>query len=136
MLDNTRDHDRVLIRGETLEIFYFSQFPLFMLSKPSIYQYIFLMVVTDINPFYFAAIGGVILGIATSINYCLRGKVTGMSGMLYSIFFWNRCILSIIIEDIHEKLSIIGGMLVAAGMFFDIFGYGSSNNFTPYGPEQ
>jgi len=93
------------------------------------------MVVTDINPFYFAAIGGVILGIATSINYCLRGKVTGMSGMLYSIFFWNRCILSIIIEDIHEKLSIIGGMLVAAGMFFDIFGYGSSNNFTPYGPE-
>ena len=28
MLDNTRDHDRVLIRGETLEIFHFSQFPL------------------------------------------------------------------------------------------------------------
>lgn len=93
------------------------------------------MVVTDVNPFYYAAIGGVILGLATSLNYCLRGKVTGMSGMLYAIFFWNRCIHSFIIEDIHEKLSIIGGMLVSAGMFFDVFGYGSSNNFAPYGPE-
>jgi hypothetical protein len=93
------------------------------------------MVVTDVNPFYYAAIGGIILGIATSLNYCLRGKVTGMSGMLYNIFFWNRGITHLIIEDVHEKLSIVGGMLVAAGMFFDIFRYGSSNNFTPYGPE-
>jgi uncharacterized protein len=38
------------------------------------------------------------------------------------------------IEEIPEKVSIIGGMLLASGLFFDIFGYGASNNFTPYGP--
>jgi uncharacterized membrane protein YedE/YeeE len=27
-------------------------------------------------------------------------------------------------------------MLVASGIFFDIFQYGTSNNFTPYGPEE
>jgi uncharacterized membrane protein YedE/YeeE len=37
-------------------------------------------------------------------------------------------------EDLHEKLGIIGGMLVASGVFFHSFGYGSSNNFTPFGP--
>ena len=48
------------------------------------------MVVTDENPFYYAAVGGIILGIATSLNYCLRGKVTGMSGIVQGIFFWQR----------------------------------------------
>ena len=37
------------------------------------------------------------------------------------------------LEDIHEKLSIIGGMLVASGIFFDIFQYGTFNYFTPFG---
>lgn len=37
------------------------------------------------NPLYYAAAGGIILGLATSINYCLRGKVTGMSGIVFGI---------------------------------------------------
>jgi hypothetical protein len=37
------------------------------------------------NPYYYAAAGGVLLGIATSLNYVLRGKVTGMSGIVYGI---------------------------------------------------
>lgn len=40
------------------------------------------------------------------------------------------------VEDIHEKLSIIGGMLIASGIFFDIFGYETSNKFTPFGPAE
>lgn len=39
------------------------------------------------------------------------------------------------IEDVPEKLTIVGGMLVASGMFFNIFQYGTYNNFTPFGPE-
>jgi hypothetical protein len=42
------------------------------------------MVNIEDNPLYFASIGGIIIGIATSINYVFRGSVTGMSGMLYS----------------------------------------------------
>lgn len=49
------------------------------------------MVTIDENPFYYAAAGGIILGIATSINYMLRGKVTGMSGMVYGIVSLQKC---------------------------------------------
>ena len=58
-----------------------------------------------------------------------------MSGMVHGIFFWTRCTSILILEDVPEKISILGGMLLAAGMFFDIFGYGSYNKFTPFGPE-
>lgn len=42
------------------------------------------MVNIEENPLYYAAIGGIIIGISTSLNYALRGCVTGMSGMVYS----------------------------------------------------
>ena len=50
------------------------------------------MVNIEDNPLYFAAIGGVIIGIATSINYTFRGSVTGMSGMLYSTVTLDKSI--------------------------------------------
>ena len=34
-----------------------------------------------------------------------------------------------------NKLIIIGGILISSGVFFDIFGYGTYNNFTPFGPK-
>ncbi len=48
------------------------------------------MVEFDEKAIKFAAIGGCILGIATSLNYIIRGKVTGMSGILYGITSFNR----------------------------------------------
>lgn len=45
---------------------------------------------TTTNPLYYAAIGGIILGIATSLNYCLRGKVTGMSGIIFGLTTCNK----------------------------------------------
>jgi uncharacterized membrane-anchored protein YitT (DUF2179 family) len=50
------------------------------------------MVDIESNPLYYAAIGGLIIGIATSINYMLRGNVTGMSGMLYSTITLDKSI--------------------------------------------
>lgn len=47
------------------------------------------MVDIDTNPLYYAAAGGLILGIATSLHYILYGKVTGMSGILYDVTFLN-----------------------------------------------
>lgn len=43
----------------------------------------------------FASIGGILLGIATSLNYVVRGKVTGMSGIAYGIISLNKCKCSI-----------------------------------------
>lgn len=48
------------------------------------------MVHIDPTSLYYAAIGGALLGIATSLNFGLRGKITGMSGLLYTIVSFNR----------------------------------------------
>lgn len=48
------------------------------------------MVYFDGNAIIFAALGGILLGIATSLNYIVRGKVTGMSGIAYGIISLNR----------------------------------------------
>jgi len=48
------------------------------------------MVDISTNPLYYAAAGGVLLGIATSLNYCLRGKVTGMSGIVFGVISCNK----------------------------------------------
>jgi hypothetical protein len=44
----------------------------------------------DSTEYLYAALGGLLLGIATSINYMFRGKVTGMSGIVYSIISFNK----------------------------------------------
>jgi hypothetical protein len=48
------------------------------------------MVYIDTTALTHAAIGGTLLAIATSLNYAVRGKITGMSGYLYSIVSFNR----------------------------------------------
>ena len=57
-----------------------------LLKKSRIKKYLrFPMVDIESNPLYYAAVGGIILGIATSTNFMLRGKVTGMSGLVFSL---------------------------------------------------
>jgi hypothetical protein len=48
------------------------------------------MVNFDGNAIVFASIGGLLLGLATSLNYAIRGKVTGMSGIVYGILSLNK----------------------------------------------
>jgi hypothetical protein len=48
------------------------------------------MVIFEPDQIGFATLGGLILGIATSLNYILRGKVTGMSGIVYGIISINK----------------------------------------------
>lgn len=43
----------------------------------------------ETNPLYYAAIGGIVLGIATSLHYILKGNVTGISGVIYDVAFFN-----------------------------------------------
>lgn len=54
------------------------------------------MVQFDVDAVLFAAFGGILLGIATSINYIIRGKVTGMSGIVFGVVSLNRSNLTII----------------------------------------
>ena len=84
------------------------------------------MVDIETNPLYYAAVGGILLGISTSLHYVLKGNVTGISGIIYDVAFFN-------INQFPNKLIIIGGIIVASGVFFDVFGYGSFRGFTPFG---
>ena len=59
-----------------------------------------------------------------------------MSGMLYSTVTLDKSIsLFTILDEMPKNIAIIGGMLLIGGIFFDIFGYGTFNHFTPFGPE-
>lgn len=49
------------------------------------------MVTFDTDAIVCATVGGLLLGLATSINYIIRGKVTGMSGIFYGIISLNKC---------------------------------------------
>lgn len=54
------------------------------------------MVDIETNPLYFAAIGGLIIGLSTTLNYILKGRVTGMSGVIYDVVFFNLSNYSVI----------------------------------------
>ena len=73
------------------------------------------------NPLYYATIGGLIIGISTSINYVFRGSVTGMSGMLYNTVTLDKSIFFVTSDEMPKNIAIIGGMLLIGGIFFDIF---------------
>lgn len=47
------------------------------------------MVDIETNPLYYASIGGIILAISTSLHYVLKGNVTGISGIIYDVAFFN-----------------------------------------------
>ena len=87
------------------------------------------MVDIETNPLYYAAVGGIILGIGTSIHYVLKGNVTGMSGIVFGIASYNK-------NEIAAKLCIVSGLLLAGGIFFDIFGYETYSKYTPFGPKE
>lgn len=48
------------------------------------------------NPLYYAASGGLILGLSISLHYIMKGNVTGMSGILYGVASMNKSISSLI----------------------------------------
>lgn len=87
------------------------------------------MVTFDGNQIAFACFGGLLLGIATSFNYIVRGKVTGMSGIAYGIISINKCTSLLMQAELPEKLSIIGGMFFISSIFYLIYGNGKYGGF-------
>lgn len=63
-----------------------------------------------------AVIGGVLIGIATSIHFLLKGRVTGFSGIVYSIITFD-------LPSFYWKVSLMMGVVIASSIFFLIYGY-------------
>lgn len=51
------------------------------------------------------------------------------------LFLFKKVYIVLEVDDLHNKLSLIGGIVFAGALMFQIFGYGTYNNFTPFGPE-
>ena len=91
------------------------------------------MVDLHTNHIHYAAIGGIVLAISVSFHYILKGNVTGMSDVIYGIFSFNKGKFQPYAEESPRKMSILAGMLLSGGLFFDIFGYTTFQKFTPFG---
>lgn len=68
---------------------------------------------TDIG---LAVIGGALIGIATSLHYVVKGRVTGFSGILYSIATYD-------LPSFFWKVSLMMGVVMASSIFYLVYGY-------------
>jgi uncharacterized protein len=58
-----------------------------------------------------AILGGFLIALSTSINLLLKGRITGMSGIFYSLVTFDK-------SSFYWKLSLVSGMLSAASILY------------------
>lgn len=63
-----------------------------------------------------STLGGIIIGIATSIHMILKGRVTGFSGLLYSIISFER-------NNFIWKLALILSVIASSASMFKYYGF-------------
>lgn len=66
---------------------------------------------------YLALIGGCLIGIATSIHYLLMGRVTGFSGIYYSLITFDK-------GSWNWKLGLMSSVMLASCIMFKIYDNG------------
>lgn len=66
---------------------------------------------------YLALIGGCLIGVATSIHYMLMGRVTGFSGIYYSLITFDK-------GSWNWKLGLMSSVMLASCIMFKIYDNG------------
>ena len=72
--------------------------------------------IINLKDIYLAAAGGLIIGIATSIHYLLKGRVTGFSGIFYSLITFDK-------NSFYWKLSLMSSVVLSSSILYRYFGY-------------
>jgi hypothetical protein len=65
---------------------------------------------TDIG---FAILGGALIGLATTLHLLLKGRVTGFSGIFFSLITYDKTFI--------WKLSLLGAVISTSAIFYNIF---------------
>ena len=65
---------------------------------------------------YLASLGGLLIGIATTIHYLFLGKATGFSGIYYSIITFD-------LKSIVWKTSLLAGVVLTSSTMFIYYRY-------------
>jgi uncharacterized membrane protein YedE/YeeE len=64
----------------------------------------------------FAIIGGVLIALATSVNLLLKGRITGMSGIFWSLIHLDKA-------SFLFKTSTVSGMIFISSLLYILFDY-------------
>ena len=67
---------------------------------------------TDIT---FAIFGGALISLATTLHLLLKGRVTGFSGIYFSLISFDKTFL--------WKLALLGAVMSTSAIFYDFFGF-------------
>jgi uncharacterized membrane protein YedE/YeeE len=73
------------------------------------------MVNFALNSCLFGALGGILISISTSLHLLLKGRITGMSGIFFSLITLERA-------SFYWKVSTVCGMLFAVSVLYNIWG--------------
>jgi len=65
---------------------------------------------------WLALIGGGIIGVSTTLHLLLRGRVTGFSGIFFSLVTFDK-------SSFLWKLCLIMAVILISGIMFLIYGY-------------
>lgn len=70
-----------------------------------------ILMLINISDLFLSLIGGVMIGLACSMYYITRGRITGMSGIYYGVitFKWN---------EFYWKLSILCSIVFSTGLMY------------------
>lgn len=80
------------------------------------FKFILKMVYWNPGDVGLAIIGGAIIGVSTTLHLLLRGRVTGFSGIFYSLVTFDK-------ESFLWKLCLIMAVILISGIMFLIYGY-------------
>lgn len=63
-----------------------------------------------------ACIGGLLIGLATSLHYIVKGRITGFSGIFYSLITYDE-------NSFFWKLSLMSAVVFSSSLFYIKYGY-------------
>ena len=68
----------------------------------------------DINTFLPALVGGALIGLAATLLLWLNGRLAGISGILWRLFFAKS-------DDVLWRVLFLGGVVGGAGLYYALF---------------
>lgn len=64
-----------------------------------------------------SSMGGVFISLSTSFHLYMKGRITGFSGIFYSLITFDK-------SSLYWKAALVCGLLSTSAVLYDIFGFG------------
>lgn len=63
-----------------------------------------------------SSLGGILISISTSFHLYMKGRVTGFSGIFYSLITLDK-------SSLYWKIALVCGLISTSAVLYDIFGF-------------